>query len=338
MPNITNTKDAINFNIEGIHKVLSDTQIEEFKKLIGMIKVLNKIKNGDLTKVYYINLLPEDAVKTILVGKTLINSWGRKCTITNVSKKKDRYGKLKYLVTMDVPESKNRTNDTYLNTLMGEGVKINGVPERYTTLVTKGNVDSYINHIKDKYDNYMNLYNQTVSDSNKVLQDTVKAKENTSVVAKEAIQRAKVSIRHDTKKAVEAWEDGLSSKEKNTLYNWIRSNVYSMRLYVLKDGAYDKAVTELFPDEQYGKKRRSEATPVSKDHIDGYISFNNIDNAPMEIIQKIFRRTNADDSFRKSELGNKYRLNNYMLVLYLLQNYNHNGFKTGITNLNKYVK
>ena len=133
----------------------------------------------------------------------------------------------------------------------------------------------------------------------------------------------------------DAWNSTLSKEEQKTLINWLSKNSYSMRLYVVEGSSWDKAISELYPEEIYGKPRRTIPSEKSKDSINGYISVNNIDgNVPYDILKKITHKQNDEDVI-KYYGKNTYRINNYLLVLYLLNNYNKNGFKLGKTNLYK---
>jgi hypothetical protein len=108
-----------------------------------------------------------------------------------------------------------------------------------------------------------------------------------------------------------------------------------MRLYVVKDSRWDKAISELYPESIYGKHRQTIPSELSKDSINGYISVNTLDNIPYDILKKVTHKEKDEDVVKQNKGSSKFRINNYLLVLYLLNNYNKNGFKLGITNLNK---
>ena len=59
-----------------------------------------------------------------------------------------------------------------------------------------------------------------------------------------------------------------------------------------------------------------EASENSKNTVGGYISLNSIKDAPLDIIQKITHKMDKNASFIQNKASSKYRLNNYMLVLF----------------------
>lgn len=336
MQQLANVQDAINFEIEGLNKVLSDKELLEYRHIDEVIRNLEAIKSGKLPSMQYLNIMPIQVLYSILVGQKFTNNYGAECTIKNIGLSK--FGKkLLTVETNDPKYKKNKIWDMYLVTLLKEKHILSNpnINEKYFKWINKSNVESYIDKLLDKKDKYNEIYKTCKSKQESLLAENVNQYTNKAVVTREAIKRAKSDIRKDATFIQDAWNGNLSEVEKTTLMNWIKDNVYSMRLWVLKDGAYDQAISELFPDNIYGLKRRGEASEKSIDHIGGYISFNSIDNAPFDIISKITNKVDKSKHFKKEQEGNKYRLNNYRLVLYILQNYNHLGYKTGIRNLNK---
>lgn len=332
-------KNAIDLSIEGATKVLTDGEMFEYRYLSRIVSKLFRVANTVKHPVYYINLLPLEVVRSLLVGEYFYNAQHVKCRIDQIELA--TYDGATYVATVSTDSGRYRTRSwrMSLNTIVRECSLVNDSLEtKYMIMLNPQDVKKKAVELNKKLTIYNNKVKQAEEEAQAAIKAEVHQHENEAQVTREAIRRVKRELWADATQVRSAWETALSTEEQKELVDWIAKNVFSMRLWVLKDGAYDKAITQLFPDEQYGTKRRGEASESSKDAIGGYISFKDISDAPMDIIKKLTDKVDPNAAFRKNVKGNTYRLNNYKLVLYLLQNYNSRGFKTGVTNLNQQIQ
>ena len=203
--------------------------------------------------------------------------------------------------------------------------------------INNNNKQYYLRKVDELLENYNKRFTKQIGDASRTIQDELKNNPSEIEITRSAMRRTLKSIEKDEMEIRKAWNSTLTLEEQTTLMNWIKVNVYSMRLYVIKNSSWDKVISERYPDEQYGLKRRTEASESSTDSISGYISVKQIADAPMEIIKKLTHKVKDEDNFKKNAGSNVYRLNNYLLVLFLLNNYNSIGFKTGVRNLSNYI-
>jgi len=327
----TNFQNAVNNKVVGLGNNLTQTQQLEYKNIDEVINRLKEVKKLHLAP-YYIELLPLDYVKSILVGKIFKNKAYWTCQINSVWRKG-------YDLIIKVTSSKKSEPwEMYFKTIMKDCKFQNiaqNIRDKYLVRVNANNIDNYIAELENKKRQYDTKYRQTISNANRVINQEVSKHPNEMVVSREAIRQSIRSIQKDSKVIADAWNSTLTQAEQNTLINWLSKNIYSMRLYVVQGSSWDKAISELYPEEIYGKPRRTISSEKSKDSINGYISVNSIDgNVPYDILKKITHKQNNEDVI-KYYGKNTYRINNYLLVLYLLNNYNKNGFKLGKTNLYK---
>lgn len=327
----TNFQNAVNNKVVGLGNSLTQNQKLEYDNLDNLIKELKEVKEQHLIP-YYIELLPLEFVKSILVGKNFRNKAWWLCEIVNVWKKG-----FDLIVQVKSPK-KNECWEMYFKTIMKD-CKFQNLDEKFKTKylvrINVKNIDNYIAELENKKKLYDTKYRQTISNADRVINQEVSKHPNEMVVSREAIRKAIRSIQRDSKVMADAWNSTLTQAEQNTLINWLAKNIYSMRLYVVQGSSWAKAIDELYPENIYGKRRQTEASELSKDSINGYVSLNNIDNIPYEILKKITHKQKDSDVVKQNKGSSKYRINNYLLVLYLLNNYNKNGFKLGKTNLNK---
>ena len=328
----TNFQKAVDTKVVGLGNSLTETQKLEYDNIDNLIKDLKKVKEQHLAP-YYIELLPIDFVKSILLEKKFKNRAYWTCEVVDIWKKNFD------LVVKVKSNKKKEPWEMYFKTIMRECTFFNveeHVKKKYFNQITVDNIDNYISTLQNKRNNLEQLYNQKISTANSVINNEVKQHKSEMVVSREAIRKAIRSIQQDSKEIANAFNSTLTQAEQQTLIEWIAKNIYSMRLYVVKDSSWDKAISELYPEDLYGKHRQTIPSELSKDSINGYVSVNNIDgDVPYEILKKITHKQKAEDVIKQNKGSSKYRINNYLLVLYLLNNYNRCGFKLGKTNLNK---
>lgn len=328
----TNFQNAVDTKVVGLGNSLTPNQKLEYDNIDNLIKDLKKVKELHLAP-YYIELLPIDFVKSLLVGKKFKNRAYWTCEVVDVWKKN-------FDLVVKVQSNKKKAPwEMWFKTIMRECNFINiekNVKDKYFDQITIQNIDNYISNLENKKNNLDKLYEQTISKADNVINTEVKKHKSEMVVSREAIRKAIRSIQQDSKEIANAFNSTLTQAEQQILIEWIAKNIYSMRLYVVKDSSWDKAISELYPEDLYGKHRQTIPSELSKDSINGYVSVNNIDgDVPYEILKKITHKQKAEDVIKQNKGSSKYRINNYLLVLYLLNNYNRCGFKLGKTNLNK---
>lgn len=324
-------KEAVDTKVVGLDNELTPLEKLEYDNIDNVIKEIENIKKKHLYP-FYIEILPIELISGILVGKNFRNQRYWLCEIQKVWKKDNE---------LYVQVKSHKKNDPWtmkFKTLYTDCKEFNisrNIKDKYFKRINVMNADDQINYLKGKKKKYDELYNKTVKSANTLIKDELSKHNNEIVVTRQAIRQSIRSIQQDTKVIADAWNSTLSEKEQQTLINWLSKNIYSMRLYVVKGSRWDKAISELYPDATYGTPRRTIPSDKSKDSINGYLSVNTIEgNVPYDILKKVTHKQNSEDVI-KYYGKNKYRINNYLLVLYLLNNYNKNGFKLGKTNLNK---
>jgi len=330
----TNFKEAVNTKVVGLGNVLTPIQQQEYKHLD---EVISNLQTMNKTKEYndYLYCLPEQFVKSLISGKEVLNKWGRRCTVTNiwyVPEEKDYSMTIKW---------ENKSWKMWLRTALKDfkwiGLKKN-VVGKYFIKLNEESTNNTILHLQAKKDKYSKMYTQDQKRSSNIIGRELAKHTNEMIVSREAIRKSIISIQRDSRVMADAWNSTLNTQEQQTLINWLAKNVYSMRLYVVKGSRWDKAISELYPSEQYGKPRQTIPSELSKDSINGYVSVSSLDGIPYELLKKITHKQKDEDVVKQNKGSSKYRINNYLLVLYLLNNYNQIGFKIGKTNLNKEIK
>lgn len=331
-----NFKNAIDDLVVGLGNDLTKVQEAEYK---GLNLVIDNLKEFQKTKKfrYYIEALPLNFISKLLVGKQFFNasSWKCKieeCTLTSndmVLCKVSAYSRARIFYSWWM----------YLGTIVGEGKFIgnNSVLNKYLILLTPTKISELLKKLKEKKKAYDKLYKEQTKEARSSINKELSKHVNDITISRNAIRTAIKSIQKDTKVIADAWNSTLTKQEQETLLEWIAGNIYSMRLYVVQGSRWEKAITQLYPEDQYGKARKTIPSECSKDSIGGYISLNNINNIPYDILKKITHKEKNEDIVKQNKGSSKYRINNYLLVLYLLNNYNQLGFKLGETNLNKQI-
>ena len=331
-----NFKNAVDDLVVGLGNDLTKVQEAEYK---GLNLVIDNLKEFQKTKKfrYYIEALPLNFISKLLVGKQFFNasSWKCKieeCTLTSndmVLCKVSAYSRARIFYSWWM----------YLGTIVGEGKFIgnNPVLNKYLILLTPTKISELLKKLKEKKKAYDKLYKEQTKEARSSINKELSKHVNDITISRNAIRTAIKSIQKDTKVIADAWNSTLTKQEQETLLEWIAGNIYSMRLYVVQGSRWEKAITQLYPEDQYGKARKTIPSECSKDSIGGYISLNNINNIPYDILKKITHKEKNEDIVKQNKGSSKYRINNYLLVLYLLNNYNQLGFKLGETNLNKQI-
>ncbi len=331
-----NFKNAVDDLVVGLGNDLTKVQEAEYK---GLNLVIDNLKEFQKTKKfrYYIEALPLNFISKLLVGKQFFNasSWKCKieeCTLTSndmVLCKVSAYSRARIFYSWWM----------YLGTIVGEGKFIgnNSVLNKYLILLTPTKISELLKKLKEKKKAYDKLYKEQTKEARSSINKELSKHVNDITISRNAIRTAIKSIQKDTKVIADAWNSTLTKQEQETLLEWIAGNIYSMRLYVVQGSRWEKAITQLYPEDQYGKARKTIPSECSKDSIGGYISLNNINNIPYDILKKITHKEKNEDIVKQNKGSSKYRINNYLLVLYLLNNYNQLGFKLGETNLNKQI-
>lgn len=331
-----NFKNAVDDLVVGLGNDLTKVQEAEYKDLnlvIGNLKKFQKTKKFG----YYIEDLPLNFISKLLVGKQFFNANSWKCKIEEcVLTSKDS---VLCKVSAYTPAMNPRCWWMYLATIVKEGKFINkgNALDKYLVPLTPEKISELLKKLKEKKKAYEQKYKEKSKEAKATIKQELDKHTNDIQVSRLAIRSAIKNIQKSTKVMADAWNSTLTKQEQETLLEWIAGNIYSMRLYVVQGSRWDQAISELYPESQYGKPRRTIPSQASKDSINGYITINNKDeNVPYDILKKITRKLDAIDIIKYNG-GNKYRINNYMLVLHLLNQYNKYGFKLGETNLNKQI-
>ena len=331
-----NFKNAVDDLVVGLGNDLTKVQEAEYKDLnlvIGNLKKFQKTKKFG----YYIEALPLNFISKLLVGKQFFNANSWKCKIEEcILTSKDS---VLCKVSAYTPAMNPRCWWMYLATIVKEGKFINkgNALDKYLVPLTPEKISELLKKLKEKKKAYEQKYKEKSKEAKATIKQELDKHTNDIQVSRLAIRSAIKNIQKSTKVMADAWNSTLTKQEQETLLEWIAGNIYSMRLYVVQGSRWDQAISELYPESQYGKPRRTIPSQASKDSINGYITINNKDeNVPYDILKKITRKLDAIDIIKYNG-GNKYRINNYMLVLHLLNQYNKYGFKLGETNLNKQI-
>ena len=328
-----NFKKAIDEKVVGLGDKLTSSQQWEMKYLDS---VIDKLKSNQYFNREYIYNLPEPFVKKYLTGKRFINDAGLVLTIIEchlVDSQKDYSVAVEY---KNHPKTKNWR--MWLSTILRDVIFIDPIKEKYLRKVTQNNFGWFLKGLLQKKQTYQSWYKQLNRNANTIIANKLYEKTSDMKVTREAIRKSIRNIQQDSKVIADAWNSTLNKQEQDTLIKWLASNIYSMRLYTTKDSRWDKAICELYPEETYGKHRQTEASELSKDSINGYISLSSTEGIPLGLLKKITHKEKESDIIKQNIGSNKFRINNYLLVLYLLNNYNKNGFKLGKTGLNKDIK
>ena len=331
-----NFKNAVDDLVVGLGNELTKTQEIEYKDLNLVIDNLKKFQKNKKSG-YYIEALPIGFISKLLVGKQFFNANSWKCKIEEcVLTSKDV---VLCKVSAYTPAMNPRCWWMYLATIVKEGNFINksNALDKYLVPLTPQKISELLKKLKEKKKAYDKLYKEQTKEARSSINKELSKHVNDITVSRNAIRTAIKSIQKDTKVIADAWNSTLTKQEQETLLGWIAGNIYSMRLYVVQGSRWEKAISELYPEEQYGKARKTIPSECSKDSIGGYISLNNINNIPYDILKKITHKEKNEDIVKQNKGSSKYRINNYLLVLYLLNNYNQRGFKLAVTNLNKNI-
>lgn len=354
---MSNIRDLLNIKIEGSYKPFSKKEIFEIRYLDEILSNIDLVlATPEWDTVSYTQLLPVEFLKELLVGKVAITTVNSKVsnyfTIEDCFRSNSKGKFNKKSLRSKVIKCQSLLNDKcwvmYLDNFF-----------EFSTLRDR----EYFNRIKNKYYVKFNLpellyLKQRLINLKKELQakgDKINSKVDLDIYNTLADPSSKIDLpteqlrnpilrsKPEKVESISTYKDIfksiLTDEEKQKLIKWVSENVYSMRLYLLKDGKYDKKLSALFPDDIYGKKRRTVPSCYSKDTLGGYISFTTLTDCPFEIIGKICGTQNLKATLSLFKfVSNNFRLNNYKLVLYLLANYNEFGFKTGIRNLYKKIQ
>ena len=326
-------KNAVDDLVVGLGNKLTSVQQQEYKDLDLVIDNLKGVRDSR-HYCYYIETLPKEFAKQVLVGVKFISRAGWKCDIRNITKS-DK-GSIICIVGQEGSQKQWRM---YLSTIIVDGTFVtkNTALDRYLVKLNALSTRQYLDKLIAKKKAYAKLYKKQTKEARYSINRELNKHVNDMTVSRNAIRTAIKSLQKDTKVIADAWNSTLTKQEQETLLGWIAGNIYSMRLYVVQGSRWEKAITELYPEEQYGKARKTVPSECSKDSIGGYISLNNVNNIPYDILKKITHKEKNEDIVKQNKGSSKYRINNYLLVLYLLNNYNQRGFKLGVTNLNKNI-
>ncbi len=326
---------AINKKVVGGIDGLTEAQRIHYEGLLAAKKYIESTKN---LNTYYVLCYPLNFVERLLMYEKFKNNSGAECVITKVYRKK-KSGDI--LVDVKTNDGRYRCKQwtMCLSTILTQCyfTSLNEKKMVFFKNINNNNKQYYLRKVDELLENYNKRFTQQIGDASRTIQDELKNNPSEIEITRSAMRRTLKSIEKDEMEIRKAWNSTLTLEEQTTLMNWIKVNVYSMRLYVIKNSSWDKVISERYPDEQYGLKRRTEASESSTDSISGYISVKQIADAPMEIIKKLTHKVKDEDNFKKNAGSNVYRLNNYLLVLFLLNNYNSIGFKTGVRNLSNYI-
>lgn len=204
-------------------------------------------------------------------------------------------------------------------------------------------VDDKINEIKEKYNKLYREKNKEVTDKFNKATDDIEKIENEAPAhrySKEYLDTAEVKEAAKKEKGVarvkDFWNTRLLPSEKARLLGWIASHIKNIRIYALKDGRSGKTL-EKGLDSMSGVKTREtkyndEGEIISHDNINGSIYFVNIEDAPLETLEKIVSQTgNRKGIFGTEGTSVEKRLADTYLAMFLVSEYASYGFVPGGT-------
>ena len=320
-------KNAINDKVNKLTNLSTNEKLE-CDNLEHIIDSLQDAREHRAS-TYYFEHIPAQVLNQVLTGMHAFSSWDMPVTINRVFEKESSL-----LASCDIEMPKRVTKaNIYLKTIATEWTIPYKYKKYFNKITTMKDYDSIIARLSEKLDTYKAREEELLSDADKTINSKLNQYKSNIVINREAIKRAVFETKNGIEEIDKSFKSGLSKDEQETLLTWIKQNVFVMHLYVVKGSRWDQAVTELYPEETYGKIRRTEPSESSTDSISGYISFISKDNAPVDIFHKVVQRGKGD----LVSAGNKYRINNTMLVLWLLSNYNKDGFKLSVHNLRYYL-
>ncbi len=330
-------KDATQFEIEGIIPYLNEKEKRNFELVLPVYEKLNKIKEGKLPSTLYINLLDFESVKKILEGKVILNRFNSMVKLLKVEKTDYSSRETPYFIEKAYFMGSNKEFSLSFKTIakdfkfgtLGERDRENF--KRYFSYVEKNNAQFFIDYIMKPF---QLIYQQQSYERNKL-------KANAGLKSLKTLNGERVSksriikdpnsehkYNYSLNEISNAFNTYLTREEKEKLINWLNEHVTVLNLSMLKGGDYDCIISKEFPDNIYGLKTRTiPSEEGTQDYCSGYVAVDNLDGCPLELFQRISRKTDSKDVFKK-QLGKQYRFNSYPFVLFLLSNYNDIGYKT----------
>ena len=127
------------------------------------------------------------------------------------------------------------------------------------------------------------------------------------------------------------WNSYVSKKEKAYLLGWLCKHLTRITIKVVEGGVSDKVISKAYPDEEFGTKYKEKPNSSGWDASSGKLSFNNIENAPIEIINKLSTVKHEQHAkYADKEMFKGNTLSNLDLCLFLLSRYAKYGMKSGI--------
>lgn len=335
MANLDNVKSAATVQTMGILSKMNEKDAKKYQYLKFIRSKVYEIRSGKLSPRYLIECFPLNFLKKVLVGKVFYNGYDIRCTIEDVFLEENKPPLIQV-------KARKAVWRMYLRTAMREAnfTDVKFVNSELFEYIDKNSSAKKLEAIKDEIVRLEFMYLREVDKA----QDTINSLRYTDSripiqATREAIQRARTGLTKDVRFMATIWNSTFTKEEQEELIKWIQENIYSMHLYVIKGSALDINLTEMFPEEQYGKISRTEPSEHSVDtSISGYVSFNSDENAPLELFNKLAHKVKLNTLFKSYEKTNKFRFNSYLLVLFLLTEYNDIGFKLGVRNLNNYLK
>lgn len=343
-------KDYIRFGVLGLENVeLEDEDKKELEKLTKQLKRLESISNKDL---YVLQTYSQDTQVKIFSELKIrqnghvkfTNDIGLPCIINSVKLKYNDIAlncsflwRPRYVTKTDfsmwlstfIADYKNK-KITKIKPQKFEQVYLVTVKDRINELKAQ------INAIKSKYDT---LYKQKENELKKAnyqeLNKTPRLEKEASAERyqlsnSEALEVAK------TFKGVErtkSYWNQVSKDEIVSLMGWIAKHIYSIRVYGLTGGQSGAALKNDYGEFGEIKFRNPEYNDdgklTSQDSIVAHISFDEVEDAPLDIFKKVVSAANKRES-----IFYQHRLNDKNLALFLLDEYNKFGFKAGESKLN----
>lgn len=349
---IKNIRDAIAFDCEGILKYMPSDKERDFNLVIPVYKKIVEIKEGKRNADIYIHLWSDkEAVEKALLNKVILNKFGWKVRINLIGR--DRYSNEESYLVKDA-SFVNKTNSKHFSlpfTTISRDFKFDNLPEanavkmeRYFTEVNSSNANYFLDLLLAPFEKIFKEYQRekyNVLKSNNLFHtQNIKGDREAEIRIKKDPQ-ARIKYQESKEEVITAFNSYLTKEEKKTLMKWLNQHVNTLRLYVLKGGVYDELLSKEFPDEKYGVKRRTEPNNSEEGSVDccgGYVGVDSLQDCPIELFQRIARKKDPKDVFKKSSSGNQYRFNSYGFVLYLLSEFNSIGYITGVSNLKNRIK
>lgn len=160
-----------------------------------------------------------------------------------------------------------------------------------------------------------------LKDSYNIIVDGIKATQPANmvnVIADDEVKTKKIrkAIEHDAFIIQNVWNSTLTAKQKAYFIGWLCKHIRRITVKVLDGGVSDTLMNKAYPDEFYGTKYKEKATSKGWDAASGSISFDDVADAPEDVV-KILKLLCSKQTIKKP-LFKGNRLSNLGLTLFIL--------------------